>query len=188
MIRNFLLWFFRYVELLCLSLLGLGLLAFVLLLCFAPYLNERFKTPIVVRTDAPLTRSEFFREGDRLTLLAAMPALPQSAANICYANSKVGLDQAVLLRFDAPRADCAAFGELLLEGAGANATSLTRLTNPPESQLGMLREFGLESVDWFDIENIHDGFEGRRDATAANPAIQFWIDDGRGRFYLGVDY
>jgi hypothetical protein len=116
--------------------------------------------------------------------------LPLTATNYYYANSSIGFAGFLqLYRFDAPAADCIAYGKHLLEKTGgsvnAGLTVLTPPVNNPVSERNF-KQMGLSEVKWFDIETIKSGFEGHRDASAesAQPGMAFWIDTERGRFYF----
>jgi hypothetical protein len=119
--------------------------------------------------------------------------LPPSASRIYYAQScgtLRGWTQAY--RFDAPAADCIAYGNKLLDRCKAEAkkaqypldpdtTLLPLTTSPPPIEKAMLNQMGLSSVDWCDVETVREGFVGQECPPWSNGT--FWIDSDRGRFY-----
>ena len=114
--------------------------------------------------------------------------LPTSASNIWYARSSVGLGgRAFLYRFDASESDCQAYARLIntsisvQEGDSTTPilTPLASSPNPIDHNL-LQRAYGLHTADWFDVENIHSGWEGR--GPPSNLA-SIWIDSAKGRFY-----
>ena len=114
--------------------------------------------------------------------------LPTTASNIWYARSSVGLGgRAFLYRFDAPEIDCQAYAHLINtsspDQAGNSTNSiLTPLNTSPEpiDHDFLNRAYGLNTTDWFDVENIHAGWEGRGPPSYL---ASIWIDSTRGRFY-----
>ena len=112
--------------------------------------------------------------------------LPTSASNIWYARSSVGLGgRAFLYRFDAPVVDCQAYAQLINQ-SNPDQENTNPILSPLESSPTPIdhdflhRAYGLKAKDWFDVENIHAGWEGR-----GHPAhlASIWIDSERGRFY-----
>jgi hypothetical protein len=132
-------------------------------------------TPSAHYTTTPVSLREY-RGGE---------ALPPSATNIYYANAHRGfIGFVTMYRFDAPAADCIAYGKRLLKEEGCFwDVELTPIT-PPVDPLGAgyTDSMGLSQVKWFDIETIRSGFIGHRDA-GSQPRMTFWIDTDRGRFY-----
>ena len=114
--------------------------------------------------------------------------LPTSASNIWYARSSVGLGgRAFLYRFDASEADCQAYARLIntsisVQEGDSTTPILTILGSSPKPVDHDLlqRAYGLNTASWFDVENIHSGWEGR--GPPSNLA-SIWIDSDQGRFY-----
>lgn len=114
--------------------------------------------------------------------------LPASASNIWYARSSVGLGgRAFIYRFDAPVVDCQAYAQRIntsfpVHGSDSTTPVLTPLdASPKPIDHDLLeRAYGLSTTGWFDIENIHAGWEGR--GPPSNLA-SIWIDSEQGRFY-----
>lgn len=125
---------------------------------------------------------------DAFRLETGIKQLPTSASNIWYARSSVGLGgRAFLYRFDASEADCQAYARLIntsisdQEGDSTTPilTPLASSPNPVDHDL-LQRAYGLNTAGWFDVENIHSGWEGR--GPPSNLAT-IWIDSEQGRFY-----
>jgi hypothetical protein len=141
--------------------------------------------PLTEVTEKPLEYQAFTnRFPDQI------PGLPLTAEAIHLAASSVGLGgRAHLYRFDAPIPDCVAYGKALLATNGmskARRDSLSfplraDLTNSPAPvDVRFLSNYGLENIDWFDVETITNGFQG------FGPPMGFgmvWVDAGRGRVY-----
>jgi hypothetical protein len=112
-------------------------------------------------------------------------ALPLTATNIYYANAHRGfVGFLTLYRFDASAADCITYGKRLLK---ENDPFWDAELIPIESPIDLMgtdyfNNMGLSEVHWFDIETIHTGFIGHRDA-GPHPRMTFWIDTNQGRFY-----
>ncbi len=166
--------FFRACGIVC--LVGVVIIVGCLIL-----VTSSFNTPKADYTTMPLSLSDFYsRSGEE-------GGLPATATNLYYANSVVGFTGFVkIYRFDAPVADCVAYGKKLLKTGDANDTKLTVLSSPPDPiGRGSLDHMGLAKVDWLDVETIRSGFTGHRDATkSGQPSMTFWIDADRGRFYF----
>ncbi|MEN6451081.1 MAG: hypothetical protein ABFC96_11365 [Thermoguttaceae bacterium] len=134
-------------------------------------------------TTTPLTLSEFESRFPHDI------QLPKTATNLFYASSQCGFTGFVrLYRFDAPVADCLAYGrQLLLKNDPTKKPEMPRMKSHPD---GVSRDFlggmGLSKVNWFDVEAMQSGFEGRREPSTqtAQPGMSFWIDADRGRFYF----
>lgn len=114
--------------------------------------------------------------------------LPASASNIWYARSSVGLGgRAFLYRFDAPVVDCQAYAQLIntsipdQEGESTTPilTPLEASPTPIDHDL-LHRAYGLNTTVWFDVENIHTGWEGRGPPSSM---ASIWIDSEKGRLY-----
>ena len=86
-----------------------------------------------------------------------------------------------MYRFDAPAADCIAYGKHLLKQGKDNLVALT--TPPDPFRKSYFDAMGLSKVDWFDVETIRSGFEGHQEPSD-HPGMTFWIDTDRGRFYF----
>ena len=115
--------------------------------------------------------------------------LPSTASNILSARASVGMGgRASLYRFDAPADDCLAHAQLLINRSNGNSdsnhqvsTELIAITASPEPlAANMRRAYGLEKVDWFDVENVRNGFTGHGPPSGLS---SFWIDTDRNRFY-----
>jgi hypothetical protein len=111
--------------------------------------------------------------------------LPASASNIWYSTSTMGAN---LYRFDAPLADCLGYAQRLIatnnsteQASWAVPTQLVAITGSPETiNHGFLKGYGLKATDWFDVENIGEGWTGSGSPSGRSG---FWIDSKRGRFY-----
>ena len=128
----------------------------------------------------PLTRQQFQRQ------FGTISQLPDSASNIFFAKSSVGFTGFVeLYRFDAPVEDCLEHAKYLsqVNRPKAKEEVIPLESNPQPISQRFLKAYGLEELDWFDIENIPTGFEGHLPVDDGRPAISFWIDANRGRFY-----
>ena len=125
---------------------------------------------------------------DAFRLDTGINQLPTMASNIWYARSSVGLGgRAFLYRFDAPEKDCQAYARQInastSDNSGENANPiLTPLASSPTSvdHDFLKRAYGLNTTGWFDVENIHAGWEGR---GPPSDLASIWIDSERGRFY-----
>lgn len=149
----------------------------------APYPDQT--KPHTTATEEPLEYQAFTNQyPDQI------PGLPQTARAIHLAASSVGFGGRVhLYRFDAPAPDCVAFGEGLIATNGmtkARRDSISfplraDLTNSPAPvDVRFLSNYGLENIDWFDVETITNGFRGFA------PSLGFgmvWVDAGKGRVY-----
>ena len=143
----------------------------------------RFSRPQVEATSRPLTLAEFRDQYGH-------EALPQSASNIWYAHSSVGLGgRASLYRFNAPAADCVAYAKQIMSKGGVDrqtgkATPLLLVelkVSPDAIQHKFLKEaYGLDTAGWFDVECIKEGWEGRCSPSGLG---HLWVDGKRGRFY-----
>jgi hypothetical protein len=164
--------FFRGCHVVC--LVGIVLL---IGLCFLA--KRAFDTPEADFTTAPLSLSEFYNRSGRAG------GLPVTAMNLYYASAHRGHGFVSMYRFDAPAADCIAYGRQLLEQRGApKDAGLVALTASPDplGKLG-LDAMGLSKVDWFDVETIRSGFVGHQEPST-QPGMRLWIDTDRGRFYF----
>ncbi len=135
-------------------------------------------TPKTNFTTVPLSLREFY---DR----SGSDGLPTTAANLFYAKAQRGFIGFVdMYRFDAPAADCIAYGKRLLQQNGnSNIPSMTPLTVHPDPMgMSYLNAMGLGQIKWFDVETIQSGFMGHREPSE-RPGMTFWIDADRGRFY-----
>ena len=125
---------------------------------------------------------------DAFRLDTGINQLPTMASNIWYARSSVGLGgRAFLYRFDAPEKDCQAYARQINESTSDNSGGntnpiLTPLASSPTSvdHDFLQRAYGLNTTGWFDVENIHSGWEGR---GPPSDLASIWIDSERGRFY-----
>ena len=114
--------------------------------------------------------------------------LPTSASNIWYARSSVGLGgRAFLYRFDAPEVDCQAYAQLINtsipDQEGDTTTPILKPLDASPNPIdhdSLQRAYGLNTMGWFDVENIHTGWEGRGPPSSL---ASIWIDSERGRFY-----
>jgi hypothetical protein len=169
--------FFRAMEILC--LVGLVLIPCCLFVVGWMTIGR----PHAEFTNEPLSLPEFYeRSGHE-------GGLPVTATNLFYARSTVGFRGMIrLYRFDAPVADCIAYGKHLLEqnGQAPELTPFTPSREPPETPDAAGRDkSGLGQVDWFDAKTIRTGLVGLRKANPAKcPRAKFWIDTERGRFYF----
>jgi len=159
-----------------------GILIAGLLTCVIYVIVVMFWPHIHV-TKRPLSLSEFRQEfGDS--------DLPNSAGNINFASSSVGLGgRARIYRFDAPVQDCLEYARQQIKqsnsqpGPGGQVpTEPAAISAHPEpiDHSSLRSAYGLRDTSWFDIENIQHGFEGRGPPYGLS---QFWIDSDRGRFY-----
>jgi hypothetical protein len=163
--------FFRAIQILALVCLALVVGCWFL----AQYEIGR---PHAKFTAEPLSLHEFYERSGH------QGGLPAKASNLFYAHSNAGFTGFVFMyRFDAPAADCVAYGKHLLEQRGSK-TELAPLRSSPEPICRSFREaMGLGEVDWFDVETIQSGFEGNMEPST-RPGSHFWIDTDRGRFYF----
>ena len=116
-------------------------------------------------------------------------ALPVTASNVWSARSSVGMGgRAHLYRFDAPAKDCMAYANELISQSNSNSdtnhqvsTNLIAISSAPDPvQPEMMKAYGLETLDWFDVETVRNGFTGCGPPYGLS---SFWIDTDRGRFY-----
>jgi hypothetical protein len=154
------------------------MIALAVFLYFAvPYGLSR---PSASYIKTPLTRQEFQRQ------FGTIGNLPDSATNIFVAKSSVGFTGFMqLYRFDAPLGDCLEHGKHLSQINRLNETGemVTLESSPVPISQSMWEGFSLSDVDWFDIDNIQTGFECHLPADSGRPAVSFWIDANRKRFY-----
>lgn len=116
--------------------------------------------------------------------------LPPTASRIYLATSSVGMGgRARLFRFEAPVADCVAYGEGLIASNGLTAIEREAFrlpmrtdfaSSPDPVDIGFLSHFGLGGLEWFDVETITMGFNGRGPPLGLS---QLWVDTVRGRVY-----
>jgi hypothetical protein len=140
-------------------------------------------TPQTRITKQPMPRPAFVAE-------FGMTHIPVSASNICYASSSLGMGfaGAQLYRFDAPARDCLSYAKILIELGNRNSSSNDQVStelgaisiSPDPVRDNVLKAYGFETVDWFDVENIRNGFTGRGPPSGLST---FWIDTDRNRFY-----
>jgi len=140
-------------------------------------------TPQTNITKAPMPRHEFVAE-------FGMTNLPISASNICYASASAGMGfaGARMYRFDAPADDCISYGQYLTGESSRSSDSnhqvnaqLQAISTPPQPISPQMRKaYGFEGVEWFDVETVRTGLEGRGPPTGLSC---FWIDTERNRFY-----
>jgi hypothetical protein len=133
--------------------------------------------------DAP--RASFTTTPIALREYRGNEALPPTSTNIYWATAGRGFVGFVdMYRFDAPPADCIAYGKRLLKKNDPFwDAELTPIVSSPEPMgTGYIDSMGLSQVKWFNIETVRSGFIGHRDA-GSHPRMTFWIDTDRGRFY-----
>lgn len=115
--------------------------------------------------------------------------LPSSAGNIWSARSSVGMGgRAHLYRFDAPAQDCVAYANELISRSNSNSdsnhqvsTELLAISDSPDPVLpDMIQAYGFDTLDWFDVETVRNGFRGHGPPSGLS---SFWIDTDRNRFY-----
>ncbi len=131
----------------------------------------------------PITQAEFTNRFSRFPL-------PSTATNVLYASASVGLaGRALLYRFDAPASDCLRYAQSLIEVNNRDnarpewrvAPNLIALTSPPApAERTVLQSYGLERIEWWDVQNVRAGFSGH---ASPSGLATFWVDTGRGRFY-----
>jgi hypothetical protein len=139
--------------------------------------------PHVRTTSQPVSLQAFQTESKTFSL-------PSSASNIWYAWSSVGMGgRASIYRFDASITDCWTYAQQLLTDSNTQtladhtvSTQLVPLTAPPQTvdHDSLRRAYGLKATEWFDVENIHRGWEGRGPPSGL---ALIWIDAERERFY-----
>jgi hypothetical protein len=144
-----------------------------------------FILPNPTVTDEPLSYQAFTN-----THHGSIESLPPSAHKIRFATSSVGLGgRALLYRFDAPVADCIAYGEGLIATNGLTASKREAFRFPMRTDftsshdpvdIGFLRHYGLSEIEWFDVETITSGFRGFGPPSGLS---RLWIDTVRGRVY-----
>lgn len=135
------------------------------------------------RVEGPLSLSVF-------TALGTGIDLPSSATNIMYGQASVGLGgRARLYRFSAPPEDCLHYAQRLAnlkdgrdQTPGSNLEiSVTKLeTRPTPLSTDTLKAYGLDSVNWFSIAAITNGYSG---SGPPNGRGLTWVDMGAGKFY-----
>ena len=168
--------------------LGLSLILILILVVtgdlfvdFTAKLNMT-NTPKTRITEQPMSRSDYIADFGNTNL-------PVSASNIWIASSSVGMGgRARLYRFDAPYSDCLAYAAQLIRRSNSNSdsnhqasTELLTISDPPSPiQSRMMQAYGLETLDWFDVETVRNGFTGRGPPLGLS---SFWIDTDRNRFY-----
>lgn len=134
-------------------------------------------------TKHPMALGEFVQE-------FGVTNLPSSASNICYATSSLsmGFAGARLYRFDAPLVDCLAHAQQLIarsnngsDGDEQVSTQLIAISSSPQPiQRNILEAYGLRSVDWYDVDQVKNGVEGKGPPCGLS---LFWVDTDRQRFY-----
>jgi hypothetical protein len=153
----------------------------VLLLCAIFTSPFWLNSPKADYTVTPLSLIDFYNR-------SGVSGVPATATNLYYAHAQAGFSGFVeIYRFDAPVADCIAYGERLLKlHADSKDATLVFLASPPDPiGRNYLDNMGLAKVDWIDVETIRSGFTGHRDATeSGQPSMTFWIDGDQGRFYF----
>lgn len=132
-------------------------------------------------TPKPMSRSAFISQFGDI-------GLPQTASNILYARSKVGMGTAGarIYRFDAPLVDCKAYARKLLsedhnQTSSSGPMDLVALKGAPEAidRRFLKKAYGI-NAEWFDIEAIREGGEGHGPPSGLG---LMWIDAKRERFY-----
>ena len=120
---------------------------------------------------------------------ATWQMLPSTASNIWTASASVGMGgRARLYRFDAPNSDCLAYAAQLITKSNGDSdtnhqvsTKLFAISDPPSAiEARMKKVYGLETIDWFDVETIRTGFTGRGPPSGLS---SFWVDTEKHRFY-----
>jgi hypothetical protein len=124
---------------------------------------------------------------EKLTLHEAIHeyhlGLPPSASNILFATASVGLGgRATVYRFTAPVSN-------MLEHVNFMDSTLdyprNELTPPPYHpiitpvEMPPLESYGLDKLEWFDIQNIRTGFVSHVDG----PNSTIWIDAERQLYF-----
>lgn len=137
----------------------------------------------ISRVEGPLSLPAFKALGTGIDL-------PLSATNIMYAYAAVGMaGRAKLYQFSAPPEDCLRYAQRLAspdEGQnqtlGTNAESgLRKLeVKPTALSAKMLKAYNLESVNWFSIDAISNGYSG---SGPPNGLGHTWVDADSGTFY-----
>ena len=140
-------------------------------------------TPQTRITKQPMPRPAFVAE-------FGMTNIPVSASNICYASASLGMGfaGARLYRFDAPIEDCLSYAQVLIDLNNRNSSSNDQVSaelgaifvSPDPVQDNVLKAYRFADVDWFDVENIRNGFTQRGPPSGLST---FWIDTDRNRFY-----
>lgn len=157
-----------------------GIAGIVLIIGLYIFGQWDLNTPEADFTITPLSLSAFYNRSSH-------SGLPATATNLYYASAHRGFVGFVdMYRFDAPAADCIAYGKRLLQQGNAQDIGLVALTASPDPfGKSSFDAMGLSKVNWFDVETIKSGLEGHREPSpSGQPGMTLWIDTDRGRFYF----